>query len=169
MYLHACHAIFFFEEVSVHIFKYICNIFKTHSFQNSSVQIIPRNKTQFMIPLYGINRPCVLNELRYFHIIDGAPGDSRAHHLIYGSWYCTQSRWSDGCRWSTSAHHDRKWFQIFTIKTRQWRSIKMNKKMIFVFNYCSGWGFVKVLLDIWKKARFTMVVYVVELFVREVA
>ena len=46
-------------------------------------QICEIEKDPSLIPFYGIKKRCILNELAYFHIMDGAPGDI-AHDVFEG-------------------------------------------------------------------------------------
>ena len=59
----------------------ICDVLRTKEAYDCQVALVVTNSE--MIPLYGIKRPCVLNQLSYFHIVDGAPGDI-AHDVFEG-------------------------------------------------------------------------------------
>ena len=66
------------DSINDHTF---CDVIRTKEAYDAQVAFILTDPS--MIPLYGIKRPCVLNDLRFFHIMDGAPGDI-AHDIFEG-------------------------------------------------------------------------------------
>ena len=59
----------------------ICDVLRTKEAYDCQLALVIQDSS--MTPLYGIKRPCVLNDLNHFHIVDGAPGDL-AHDVFEG-------------------------------------------------------------------------------------
>ena len=59
-----------------------CNdLLRTQEAYNSQVAAVEKDTS--LTPFYGIKNGCALNELEYFHIVDGAPQDV-AHDVLEG-------------------------------------------------------------------------------------
>ena len=57
----------------------LCDELRTRDGYDDQITEIENDES--LKPVYGLKKRCVLNELKYFHIVDGSPGDLAHNHF----------------------------------------------------------------------------------------